>query len=190
MKILYGAFSSSTLVACASVKPVAINAGDRCLRCQAARSATSAWPAELIDRLRAPFPFRTAGCMAKYVEGRRRPSKSFAAIFVTDFQSGRPLIDATDAWFVPAKLAGPDGRRLRARLPGVPLPRRRGSGARGAAAAALGAGRRRSARISAAAMATLASARPSPARRQHAAARHPLSLARARADGLREVASS
>ena len=51
--------------------------------------------------MRAPHPFRTAGCMARYVKANQ--AESFTAIFVTDFQSGR-MIAANDAWFVPAQL--------------------------------------------------------------------------------------
>ena len=110
MKMLYATFIAATLVACASVHPVAIQAGDRCLRCRVPIGDLRV-AGEIIDRLRAPFPFRTSGCMAKYVKAN--PAESFTAIFVTDFQSGR-LIEADDAWFVPAKLTGPDGRQLQA----------------------------------------------------------------------------
>lgn len=108
MKTLYATLIAATLVACASVHPVAIQAGDRCLRCREPIGNLQV-AGEIIDRLRAPFPFRTAGCMAKYVKAR--PAESFTAIFVTDFKSGR-LIEADDAWFVPAMLTGPGGRGL------------------------------------------------------------------------------
>ena len=108
MKMLYATLTAATLVACTSVRPVAIQAGDRCLRCRVPIGDLRV-AGEIIDRFRAPFPFRTAGCMAKYV--KTNSSESFAAIFVTDFNSGR-LIEADDAWFVPAKLASPGGTQL------------------------------------------------------------------------------
>ena len=108
MKTLYCVVAVLVLAACASIKPVAINAGDRCLRCKQPVSDLRV-AGEMIDRMRAPFPFRTAGCMAKYVKAT--PPDQITAVFVTDINSGR-MIDATDAWFVPAKLAGADGRRL------------------------------------------------------------------------------
>ena len=107
-KTLYASLAAVTLVACASVKPVPIQAGDRCLRCRVPVSDLRV-AGEIIDNLRAPFPFRTAGCMAKYVKANL--GQSFTAIFVTDFKSGR-MVEASDAWFVPAKLMAADGRRL------------------------------------------------------------------------------
>jgi hypothetical protein len=108
LKMLYATIIAATLVACTSVRPVAIQAGDRCLRCRVSIGDLRV-AGEIIDHLRAPFPFRTTGCLAKYVKAHS--GEPFTAIFVTDFQSGR-LIEADAAWFVPAKLAGPDGRQL------------------------------------------------------------------------------
>ena len=64
--------------------------------------------AEMIDRMRAPFPFRTAGCLAKYVKAH--PQDQFVAIFVTDHRTGR-MLPAGDAWFVPALVTPPDGTK-------------------------------------------------------------------------------
>jgi hypothetical protein len=106
-RALYAILTLLVVAACASVKPAAINAGDRCLRCKQTISDLRV-AGEIIDRLRAPFPFRTAGCMAKYVKAT--PPDQITAVFVTDFNSGR-MVAADDAWFVPAQLLGPDGRR-------------------------------------------------------------------------------
>jgi hypothetical protein len=107
MKALYSVLLGLTLVACASVKPAPVQAGDRCLRCR--QPVTELRLAgEIIDNLRAPFPFRTAGCMAKYVKANA--GEGFTAIFVTDYRTGR-MLPAGDAWFVPTEIAAADGRR-------------------------------------------------------------------------------
>jgi hypothetical protein len=104
MKTLYAVLVTVTALACASVQPARIEAGDRCLRCrrpiQDLRLA-----AEVIDTMNAPFPFRTAGCLAKYVKANR--DTSFNGIFVTDFRTGK-MLPASDAWFVPAEIASTD----------------------------------------------------------------------------------
>jgi len=106
MKTLYAMVLGVTVVACASIQPAKIVAGDRCLRCrrpiQDLRLA-----AEVVDSMNAPFPFRTAGCLAKYV--KTNSGTPFNAIFVTDFKTGH-MIAASDAWFVPTRIAAADGR--------------------------------------------------------------------------------
>ena len=106
MKTLYAMVLGLTVLACSSVQPAKIEAGDRCLRCrrpiQDLRLA-----AEVIDTMNAPFPFRTAGCMAKYIKANS--GTQFTAMFVTDFKTGR-MIPASDAWFVPTEIPAPDGR--------------------------------------------------------------------------------
>jgi hypothetical protein len=106
MKTLYAVVLALTALACASVQPAHIEAGDRCLRCrrpiQDLRLA-----AEIVDSMNAPFPFRTAGCMAKYVKANS--DTRFNAIFVTNFKSGK-MIPASDAWFVPTEVTAPDGK--------------------------------------------------------------------------------
>ena len=108
MKSLYACLVVLAVAACASIRPVAVNAGDRCLRCKQPVSDLRL-AGEIIDRMRAPFPFRTAGCMAKYVKST--PSEQIVAVFVTDFASGR-MLDADDAWFVPAQLRAAIGKHL------------------------------------------------------------------------------
>src|SRR4029079_9797175 len=96
MRALYAVLLTATVVACASVQPVAVQTGHRCLRCRRSIADTRL-AGEIVDQMRAPFPFRTAGCMAVYVKAND-PAK-FAAIFVTDYKTGK-LFDADDAYFV------------------------------------------------------------------------------------------
>jgi hypothetical protein len=107
MKKLYAFVIGATLLGCASIQPAAVQVGDRCLRC--GRVVSDARLAgEMIDAMRAPFPFRTAGCMAKYIKAH--PDKPVAALFVTDQRTGRMLL-ASDAWFVPTTITTPDGKK-------------------------------------------------------------------------------
>lgn len=107
MKTLYALVIAVTVVACASIQPAPVQVGDRCLRCRRVIGDLRL-AGEIIDRMRAPYPFRTAGCMAKYVKAR--PQEQFAAIFVTDHRTGR-MLPAGDAWFVPTLLTTPDGKQ-------------------------------------------------------------------------------
>jgi hypothetical protein len=105
-KLLYAVVTGLTALACASVQPAKIEAGDRCLRCRRPIGDLKL-AGEVVDRMRAPFPFRTAGCLAKYVKANS--DVQFTAIFVTDYTSGR-MLAASDAWFVPANIAPPDSK--------------------------------------------------------------------------------
>jgi hypothetical protein len=105
-KVLYTVVIGLTALACASVQPAKIEAGDRCLRCRRPIGDLKL-AAEVIDTMRAPFPFRTAGCLAKYVKANQ--NVQFTAVFVTDYTSGR-MLAASDAWFVPANIAPPDSK--------------------------------------------------------------------------------
>jgi hypothetical protein len=107
MKTLYAVVVAAAVVACASVKPVAVQVGDRCLRCRQPVGDLRL-AGEIIDNMRAPFPFRTAGCMAKFVKAN--PDQGITAIFVTDYRTGR-MVQAADAWFVPTEIAAPKGKR-------------------------------------------------------------------------------
>ena len=101
---LYAVVVAATVLACASVKPAPVQAGDRCLRCGRVVSDVRL-AAEMIDSLRAPFPFRTAGCMAKYV--KEHADRPVTALFVTDQTTGRMILIG-DAWFVPTVLPVPE----------------------------------------------------------------------------------
>jgi hypothetical protein len=107
MKSLYAVVVLLVAVACGTVQPAAVQVGDRCLRCRRAIGDLRL-AGEVVDRLKAPFPFRTAGCLAKYVKGHG--PESLTAVFVTDYRSGR-MLPADDAWFVPTTLTTPDGKK-------------------------------------------------------------------------------
>lgn len=110
MKVLYALVIAATAIACTSIRPVAVQLGDRCLRCS--RSIGDVRLAgEIIDGMRAPFPFRTAGCMARYVKAH--PDRALTAIFVTDHRTGG-MLPAASAWFVPTQLTSADGRTVEA----------------------------------------------------------------------------
>jgi hypothetical protein len=106
MKKLYVVLLVATATACMSIQAAPVQVGDRCLRCRQSIGDVRL-AGEIIDRLKAPFPFRTAGCLAKYLKAH--PAEEVAAVFVADNRSGR-LIAADAAWFVPTVLTGADGR--------------------------------------------------------------------------------
>lgn len=106
MKALYALLLGATVLACASVQPAPMQVGDTCHRCR--RSIGDLHLAgQVIDQMRAPFPFRTAGCMAKYVKSH--PNLNPVAIFVTDNTRGK-MLPASDAWFVAGSVMSPDGK--------------------------------------------------------------------------------
>jgi hypothetical protein len=109
MRTLYAFVIAAAVVGCASIHPAPVQAGDRCLRCRRPIGELRL-AGEIIDNMRAPFPFRTAGCMAKYVKAN---AGSYTAIFVTDYRTGR-MLPASDAWFVPTEIPAADGRRAEA----------------------------------------------------------------------------
>lgn len=107
MKVLYAFLLVAVVTACASIQPAAVQVGDRCVRCRRAIGDLRL-AGETIDNLRAPHPFRTAGCMAKFV--KITPAAELTAVFVTDYNTGRMVL-ADQAWFVPTELTVPDSRR-------------------------------------------------------------------------------
>lgn len=109
MKALYALVIAATAMACASIRPAPVQAGDLCLRCRRPIGDLRL-AGEIIDNMRAPFPFRTAGCMAKYVKAN---TGSYQAVFVTDHRTGK-MLPASDAWFVPTQLTSADGRHTEA----------------------------------------------------------------------------
>jgi hypothetical protein len=113
MKTLYAHVilaTAATALACASIQPAPVVSGDRCLRCRQSIVDVRA-AAEIIDNMHAPFPFRTAACLAKYVKANA--DTSFAAIYVTDHRTGR-MLPASNAWFVPAQITAADGKHTEA----------------------------------------------------------------------------
>ena len=108
MKKLYVVVLMTVIAACASVQPAAVNAGDRCIRCRRPIGDLR-MAAEIVDHLKAPFPFRTAGCLAKYIKGH--PGEQLAGVFVTDYRTGH-MLAAEDAWFVPTTVTDVSSRRV------------------------------------------------------------------------------
>jgi hypothetical protein len=100
MKARYAvAFIALLAIACSSVHPVAVQVGERCYRCRRAITDTKL-AAQLIDNQGAPFPFRTSGCLAKYLKSH--PEEK-GAPFVADNGTGH-FVSAASAWFVPTDL--------------------------------------------------------------------------------------
>jgi hypothetical protein len=82
-------------IACSSVAPVKIAAGDQCFRCR--RTITNdRIAAETIDGNYFVSKFRGPACMAKYLAAH--PGEH-ASIFVTDFPSGK-MLPPQQAFFV------------------------------------------------------------------------------------------
>ena len=106
MKARHAVVIAVLAAACSSVHPVAVNVGDRCFRCRRSIGDTHL-AAELIDTMKVPAPFRTSGCLAKYLKAH--PKELAGTAFVADNKSGR-LIPAGDAWFVPTTVTSPDGK--------------------------------------------------------------------------------
>ena len=107
MKALYAVVIVAVVAACASIQPAPVQVGDRCVRCRRAISDLKL-AGEIIDQLKAPFPLRTAGCLAKYMKAH--PDQQVTAVFVTDYRTGR-MLPADEAWFVPSALMWPDGKK-------------------------------------------------------------------------------
>jgi hypothetical protein len=87
------AFATLATMACTTVAPVKIAAGDQCFRCRRyiseARVAT-----ETIDTNRFVSKFRGPGCMAKYLVAH--PAEQ-STVYVTDYSTGKMI--APDAGF-------------------------------------------------------------------------------------------
>ncbi len=79
-----------------SVRPVAIQAGDRCFRCRRP-IVEPAMAAELMDGNRLASKFRAPGCLAKYLSDH--PGET-GTVFVTDYVTGK-WIRPEQARFVP-----------------------------------------------------------------------------------------
>jgi len=79
--------------------------GDRCYRCRRPVSDVKL-AAALVDPGGASFPFRTSGCLSKYL--KEHPGEKGIA-FVTDNRTGY-FLEADKAWFVATALPSPDGR--------------------------------------------------------------------------------
>lgn len=111
MRTLYAVLSVAVVAGCAAVTPVKVQQGDTCYRCHRIIQETRL-AAEIIDRgegISTSYPFRTSGCMAKYLK-LHAAGKSMT-IFVTNYNSGH-MLEAGSAWFVPLSLTEPDGKKV------------------------------------------------------------------------------
>ena len=89
------------IVSCTSIRPVPVQAGDVCARCERTVVDTRL-AGEIIDAQGGALKFRAPLCMAKYI--RRHPATA-AAIFVTDYTTGE-MFPAANGMFVRVKLEG------------------------------------------------------------------------------------
>jgi hypothetical protein len=88
-------------VGCTSIRPVPVQAGDVCVRCQ--RTVVDARLAgEVIDAQGNALKFRAPLCMAKYL--RQHPGDA-AATYVTDYTTGE-MFPAMNGTFVRVTLEG------------------------------------------------------------------------------------
>jgi len=86
------------LVACSSLRPVAINTNDVCENCK--RVITDAKiAAEVVEPSGLAKKFRTVSCMARYMN--QHPTEG--GVFVTDYQTGH-FLSAQSAVFVKARI--------------------------------------------------------------------------------------
>ena len=110
MRSLYAVVVVAIIAGCASIRPAAVQVGDRCFNC-GRTIGNLQLAAEVVDQLKTPRPFRSAGCLAKYLKAH--PNQPVAAVFVTDYRSGR-MLPADDAWFVPTAVKQADGKATEA----------------------------------------------------------------------------
>jgi hypothetical protein len=111
MRTLYAVLIVAVVAGCASIAPVKVQSGDTCYRCHRTIQDTKL-AAEIIDqgdRIMTSYPFRTSGCMAKYL--KVNPAGKSSTMFVTDYKTGH-MLDAGSAWFVPLTLTGADGKKV------------------------------------------------------------------------------
>jgi hypothetical protein len=81
------AFATLTTMACSSVAPMKIAAGDQCFRCRRYISEERV-ATEAIDANRFVAKFRGPGCMAKYLVNH--PDEK-STLYVTDFSTGKMM---------------------------------------------------------------------------------------------------
>jgi len=98
------ALATLALSCTAAVRPVRVNAGEQCFRCQRTIMDTRMATEQITGFVE---KFRTPGCMAKYVV--KNPADK-GPIFVTDFATGN-LIAADDAFLVSVVVDDRTGER-------------------------------------------------------------------------------
>ena len=110
MRALYASLIVAVIAGCASVAPMKVQAGDSCYRCHRVIQDTRL-AAEIMEQggqIATSYPFRTAGCMAKYLKAN--PAGKSSTVYVTDYQTGH-MLEAGSAWFVPTTLTSADGKK-------------------------------------------------------------------------------
>ena len=85
--------------ACSSLTPLPVQAGDTCYRCRRV-IADRTLAAEIIDADGYALKFRTAGCLAQYLD---QHAGQVRGIFVTDYSRGK-MVRAEQAMFVRAEI--------------------------------------------------------------------------------------
>ena len=110
MRALYASLIVAVVAGCASVAPAKVQAGDSCYRCHRVIQDTRL-AAEIMEQggqIATSYPFRTAGCLAKYLKAK--PAGTSSTIYVTDYQTGH-MHEVGSAWFVPTTLTSADGKK-------------------------------------------------------------------------------
>jgi hypothetical protein len=111
MRTFYALLTVAVVAGCASVAPIKLQSGDTCYRCHRVIQDTRL-AAEIMDegdRVATSYPFRTSGCLAKYLKAN--PTGKSSTVYVTDYHTER-MIEAGDAWFVPLTLTSADGKKV------------------------------------------------------------------------------
>jgi hypothetical protein len=81
------AFATLATIACSTIAPVKVAAGDQCFRCRRYISETRV-ATEAIDANQFVSKFRGPGCMAKYLVNH--PDEK-STLYVTDFTTGKMM---------------------------------------------------------------------------------------------------
>ena len=110
MRALYASLIVGVVAGCASLAPANVQSGDSCYRCHRVIQDTRL-AAEIVEQggqIATSYPFRTAGCMAKYLKAN--PGGKSSTIYVTDYKTGH-MLAADSAWFAPTTLTSADGKK-------------------------------------------------------------------------------
>jgi hypothetical protein len=111
MRTCYALLIVAAIAGCTSIAPLKVQSGDTCYRCHRVIQDTKL-AAEIMDhgdRFATSYPFRTAGCMAKYLKAN--PAGTSRTVYVTDYHTGY-MLEAGEAWFVPLTLTSADGKTV------------------------------------------------------------------------------
>lgn len=84
------------LMACSTLRPLPIKAGETCFSCRQV-IVEPKLAAEIIDTGGHAYKFRTVECLAKYLANH--PDEQLAGVWVTDYHSGK-FVSASNATYV------------------------------------------------------------------------------------------